>query len=115
MEAFALRARAQGACLQEETTATAIDRDADGAVCAVQTTAGRLEAEVVVNAAGPWAVEVGRLLSVELPPGAREVRLWFDSPAYATGKVVSLVALLIALAMIMRGPPSVPAVISRRH
>jgi sarcosine oxidase, subunit beta len=67
VEAFARRARAKGACLLEETMATAIDRDADGAVSAVQTTAGRLEAEVVVNAAGPWAVEVGRLVSAELP------------------------------------------------
>jgi sarcosine oxidase subunit beta len=68
VEAFARRARrAKGACLLEKTTATAIDRDADGAVCSVQTTAGRVEAEVVVNAAGPWAVEVGRLVGAELP------------------------------------------------
>jgi len=40
------------------------------------------------------------LLSVEVPAGAKEVRLWFDQPSYARGKVISLVALLAALAMI---------------
>ena len=34
------------------------------------------------------------LLAVEVPPGAREVSLRFDSPEYARGKVVSLLALL---------------------
>ena len=39
------------------------------------------------------------LLSVALPPGAREVRFTFSSRAYARGKLVTLVALLIALAL----------------
>ncbi|MFY7923893.1 MAG: hypothetical protein ACOVSI_15925, partial [Gemmatimonas sp.] len=32
------------------------------------------------------------LLSVDLPPGAKQVTLTFDSPEYATGKIVSLVS-----------------------
>ena len=39
------------------------------------------------------------LLSVDLPAGARQVELWFDSPAYARGKLLSVVALLAALLM----------------
>ena len=39
------------------------------------------------------------LLSVVLPPGAREVRLWFKSSSYPLGKVVMVVALLITLAL----------------
>jgi hypothetical protein len=35
------------------------------------------------------------LLSVVLPPGAREVRLWFASADYAHGRLVTLLALLI--------------------
>ncbi|HEU5042420.1 MAG TPA: hypothetical protein VFT84_16450, partial [Gemmatimonadales bacterium] len=35
------------------------------------------------------------LLTVELPPGAREVRLHFASARYALGKVVTLVALVV--------------------
>jgi hypothetical protein len=39
------------------------------------------------------------MLSVPLPPGAREVRLWFASATYGRGKLVTLVALLMALAL----------------
>lgn len=39
------------------------------------------------------------LLSVDLPPGAKSVRLWFDSGTYARGKIVSLVALVAALGL----------------
>jgi hypothetical protein len=39
------------------------------------------------------------LLSILLPSGARQVDLTFDSPTYRKGKLVSLVALLAALAM----------------
>jgi sarcosine oxidase subunit beta len=67
VKAFARGARIHGARLMEDTTVTAIERDAHGAVAAVDTTRGRLAAEAVVNAAGPWAAEVGRLVSIELP------------------------------------------------
>lgn len=40
------------------------------------------------------------LLSVDVPVGAREVRLWFASATYERGKLISIVALLMALAMI---------------
>lgn len=40
------------------------------------------------------------LLSVDLPAGAKQVELAFDSPAYAKGKMVSLAALLVAIAML---------------
>jgi hypothetical protein len=40
------------------------------------------------------------LLSVDLPRDAHEVRLWFNSKMYERGKIVSLIALLIATAMI---------------
>ena len=43
------------------------------------------------------------LISVDLPAGAKEVRLWFESATYARGKVISLVSLLLAAAM-MFGP-----------
>ena len=41
------------------------------------------------------------LLSVDLPSGAREVRLKYDSPAYARGKLISLVSLLAACGMLL--------------
>jgi hypothetical protein len=39
------------------------------------------------------------LLSIPLPPGAREVRLWFSSATYGRGKLVTLVALLVAVGL----------------
>jgi len=39
------------------------------------------------------------MLSVVLPPGAREVQLWFSSAAYVRGKIVTALALLITLAL----------------
>jgi hypothetical protein len=41
------------------------------------------------------------LISVDIPPGAKEVTLWFESPTYARGKMVSLFALLAAAAMML--------------
>ncbi len=40
------------------------------------------------------------LLSVVLPPGAREVTLRFASAAYARGKLVTLAAVLVTLALL---------------
>jgi hypothetical protein len=49
------------------------------------------------------------LLSVDLPVGAKAVELVFDSPTYAKGKMVSLVALMLAVAMLL-----VPLMLGRR-
>ena len=43
------------------------------------------------------------LVSVDLPAGAREVRLWFAGADYACAKIVSLLSLLIAAGMIGAG------------
>lgn len=40
------------------------------------------------------------LISVDLPPGAREVRLWFAASDYARGKMITVISLVIALAAI---------------
>ncbi len=65
--AFADRARRHGAQLLEGTVVTAMRRDTHGATCGVETTDGFIEAEVVINAAGPWAAEVGALCDLPLP------------------------------------------------
>jgi hypothetical protein len=41
------------------------------------------------------------LLSVVIPPGAKEVALRFDSPTYAEGKRMSGIALLLAFGMVL--------------
>lgn len=50
------------------------------------------------------------LIGVALPAGSREVQLRFADPAYATGKVITLVALLLAVAAIVAG-----VILQRRH
>ena len=44
-----------------------------------------------------------------LPPGAREVTLQFASAAYARGKLVTLLALLVTLALLARRLVAPPA------
>jgi sarcosine oxidase subunit beta len=48
------------------TRATGIERDSEG-VAAVATDRGRIATRVVVNAAGPFAIQVGRMVGLELP------------------------------------------------
>jgi hypothetical protein len=43
------------------------------------------------------------MLTVALPPGAREVALTFVTPGYATGKLITALSLLAALALIVAG------------
>ena len=48
------------------TRATGIETDNQG-VCAVTTDRGRINTRVVVNAAGPFAIDVGRWVGLDLP------------------------------------------------
>lgn len=52
------------------------------------------------------------LLSVDVPAGAKQVELWFDSPAYARGKLLSAATVLAALLMIAL-PTFIPGVMGR--
>ncbi|WP_049923319.1 NAD(P)/FAD-dependent oxidoreductase [Halopiger djelfimassiliensis] len=66
---FAECARANGATVRTGVTVTDIRTDGrDGiAVSGVETDAGRLEADCVINAAGPWATELNEMVGVSLP------------------------------------------------
>ncbi len=64
--ALADAARRLGAEIETRTQVLAIEQR-DGRVCAVVTDKGRIECEVVVNAAGMYAPEVGRLVGVDIP------------------------------------------------
>ena len=43
------------------------------------------------------------LLSVDIPAGAKEVRLWFAAPDYFWGKVASAISLIFVAGMIAVG------------
>ena len=64
--ALADAARRLGAEIETRTKVLAIEQH-EGRVCAVVTDKGRIECEVVVNAAGMYAPEVGRLVGVDDP------------------------------------------------
>ncbi|UCH75471.1 MAG: FAD-dependent oxidoreductase [Rhodospirillales bacterium] len=65
-QALAKGARAGGVRILEDTRVVAIETK-DGRVTAVVTDAGRIACEVVVNCAGQWAHEVGRMVGVTVP------------------------------------------------
>jgi 4-methylaminobutanoate oxidase (formaldehyde-forming) len=60
-------ARKLGAEIETRTRVTAILRDARGRVTGVETDRGTIECDVVVNAAGMYAPQVGRLVGVNVP------------------------------------------------
>ncbi|GAB4239410.1 MAG: FAD-dependent oxidoreductase [Methyloligellaceae bacterium] len=65
-QALARGARQNGVQIFEKTRVTGIELK-DGAVSALNTTRGRIACEVLVNCAGQWAREVGRMCGVTVP------------------------------------------------
>lgn len=73
---LAALADAGGARVVTGARVTAIDARATGHQ--VHTTAGPVDAEVVVNAAGPWAGRIGELLGIDVPvlPLRNQIGIW---------------------------------------
>ncbi len=65
-QGYAKAARRRGVRVRSGVEVTGIEI-AEQRVQAVETTEGRIVCRTVVNCAGPWAAEVGRLAGVELP------------------------------------------------
>ena len=70
-QALARGARARGARLMEGVKVTGVNV-ARGAVAGVETSAGPIATEILVNCAGMWARELGRLSGVTIPLHACE-------------------------------------------
>jgi len=66
VQAYVAQARRRGVRVREGVRVTGLEV-ADGRVRAVLTSEGRFESRHVVNAAGPWAGEVGAMAGVEIP------------------------------------------------
>jgi dimethylglycine dehydrogenase len=64
-QALAKGAIARGGEILRHTTVTAIERDRGA--WRIETSKGEIRAEIVVNAAGQWAREVGQLVGLDLP------------------------------------------------
>jgi sarcosine oxidase subunit beta len=67
LEGYRAAAERLGARFAWSVEATGIARDAEGLARFVETRAGRIETEVVVNAAGPWARRIAAMAGVDLP------------------------------------------------
>lgn len=78
-QGFARRARDLGARIAEgvEVTGIAIEK---GRVQGVQTADGAISAPVVVNAAGPAAARVGRMVGIDVPVHPRRRHIFFTEP-----------------------------------
>ncbi|MGH9750598.1 MAG: NAD(P)/FAD-dependent oxidoreductase [Candidatus Polarisedimenticolia bacterium] len=63
--AFAGRAREAGAVIVQNTPATGLVVE-NGRIAAVETPGGRIATRVAVNAAGPWADRIGRMVGLDL-------------------------------------------------
>ena len=70
VQAYANQARARGVRILEGTPATAIELEGDR-VTAVRTPEGRIETPLVVNAAGPQAPLIARMVGREIPVDPR--------------------------------------------
>jgi sarcosine oxidase subunit beta len=66
MNGFMAKASENGARLWRGTEVTGINRDSDG-VAAVQTSRETISTRKVVNAAGPWAARIAKMLDIDLP------------------------------------------------
>ena len=66
LNGYVARAREGGVRFHENEPVTAITRS-NGRVSAVRSPRGEIACETVVNAAGPWAAQVGALAGIELP------------------------------------------------
>ncbi|WP_433631626.1 NAD(P)/FAD-dependent oxidoreductase [Halomicrococcus sp. NG-SE-24] len=78
LQGFARGAREAGADVRTGVAVTDVlrgGRRADGGVTGVETESGRVDADFVVNAAGPWAREVAAMADVDLPiaPKRRQI------------------------------------------
>lgn len=81
LEGFVAAARSAGASIRTQVTVTDVLRDPAGRVTGVQTTSDQITADYVVNAAGPWAPEIGAMAGVSLPITPKRRKLLVAEPA----------------------------------
>ncbi len=79
LSGFAKGARQGGVKIYEGVEVNQILRSGDG-ITGVQTSQGDIAAPIVVNAAGPYAGEVGRMAGVEVPVQPYRRQLFFTAP-----------------------------------
>jgi glycine/D-amino acid oxidase-like deaminating enzyme len=79
VQGFARRAREGGVQMREDVEVIAVDTRGER-VHGVETTIGRIEAPIVVNAAGAWAGLVGQMAGVDVPVKPYRRELFVSEP-----------------------------------
>jgi len=77
---FAKGAQAKGAEIVRDAEVTGI-RLEGGRVAEVRTSRGNIATPIVVNAAGPWAKSIGRMLGVDVPVEPERRHIFIATPA----------------------------------
>jgi len=92
-------AKALGAKVLPRTRATGIIRGADGRIQKVVTTNGDIQTDTVVNAAGIWAKEIGRMVGLNIPIEPRQGQILVGEQTFqiARRKVVEFGYLMVKL------------------
>jgi sarcosine oxidase subunit beta len=76
---FARAAQARGVEIRRGEEVTGIDV-ANGHIASVTTSAGSISTRRIVNAAGPWAAEVGRMAGLEVPVAPERRHIFIAQP-----------------------------------
>lgn len=81
VQGYATAAKQRGATIVTGAPATGIRMDGDR-IAAVETPKGEIATPVVVNAAGAWAPEIGRMIGIEIPiqPFRRQIVVTTEVP-----------------------------------
>lgn len=79
LQGFASRARALGVEFLEESPVVAIDVES-GRVRTVRTPRETFETPLLINAAGPWASQIGKLVGVDIPVRPLKRHIWISEP-----------------------------------
>lgn len=88
LQGFSKAADAAGVDIRTKTEATDIQQDSTGQVTGVKTADEVIEADYVVNAAGPWAPDVAELVNIDLPISPKRRQLMVAKPDTAVDGTV---------------------------
>ena len=80
LQGYSEAVREAGVEVRTKTAVTAVRHDDTGRVVGVETSGGSIDADVVVNAAGPWARRVARMAGIDLPVAPRRRQIAVVDP-----------------------------------
>ncbi|MGB9954732.1 NAD(P)/FAD-dependent oxidoreductase (plasmid) [Haloarcula marismortui] len=80
LQGFAKAARSAGVDIRTKVEVTDIRQDSSGRVTGVETGDGEIEADYVVNAAGPWAPQIAEMVDLDLPITPKRRQLMITDP-----------------------------------